>query len=230
MFTFYLNGKTFFLTRTNVGRYVHTWGEREHGFGFFFYDERDYGIKDARPCQLSSVWTKAAPSGSTMTSIDECLLPWWRCAQLPQFLEISSTRASDWNSKVAVGLQLSRLTWDQGGGDKNRGISLKSMEGERMEREHWDRSVASKKDLYISRLCFPFFCCCRGWICVESGTAAEQDGWQWQSCPQPLGKTGELIPLNAEQISLFCAVMTWATDAFNDPSAKYGHQSAGISW
>lgn len=79
-------GNIFF--RTDSARYAHMGGERAwicwvfFVCFFFFYDERDYRIKDARPCQLSSVWTKAAPSGSTMANTDECLLPRWRCAQL----------------------------------------------------------------------------------------------------------------------------------------------------
>ncbi len=65
----------------------------------FLCDERDYGIKEARPRQFSSVWTKAAlSSSSTMTNTDECLAAHWRCSQSlpPRPPYVLSSRASDW--------------------------------------------------------------------------------------------------------------------------------------
>ena len=87
MFTFYLNGKCFFHPHKHSKICTHERERERESMDFFFScDEKDYGIKDAMPCQLSSVWTKAAPSGSTMTNTDECVPPRWRRLQLLRLL------------------------------------------------------------------------------------------------------------------------------------------------
>lgn len=86
---FISTGNSYFhpLKHSKMRTHMREERERERAWiCFFTCDEKDYGIKDAMPCQLSSVWTKAAPSGSTMANTDECLLPRWRRAQLPQLL------------------------------------------------------------------------------------------------------------------------------------------------
>lgn len=103
----------------------------------FLCDERDYGIKEARPQQFSSVWTKAALGSSTMTNTDECLATHWRSAQplTPRPLYILSTRASDWDSEVAVDLFFFRMTEDQ---QKHK---LKSVRSSRIEKLQSPRAL-----------------------------------------------------------------------------------------
>ncbi len=153
----------------------------------FLCDERDYGIKEARPRQFSSVWTKAALSSSTMTNTDECLATHWRCAQSLTLrpLYILSSGASDWDSEVAAVVFFFRMTEDQQkhkqlieirGRQKNRGeLNSKA-------RECWNGSIASEDDLIIRCFCLVFFAigingffcccclhdkCCAGWLRVS---------------------------------------------------------------
>lgn len=116
---FHTNTQILILTHTNT----HT------AWICFLCDEKDYGIKEARPQQFSSVWTKAALSSSTMTNTDECLVTHWRSAQTltPRSLYILSTRASDWDSEVALDLFFFRMTGDQ---QKNKRLA----DGNRIER------------------------------------------------------------------------------------------------
>lgn len=68
----------------------------------FLSDERDYGIKKARPEQFSSVWSKAALCSGTMINTDECLTAHggirWHGGQRV------STGARNWSLTEAVDL------------------------------------------------------------------------------------------------------------------------------
>lgn len=172
-------GETVFFYRTNTARCEgrEREREREHGFVFFFF------------MWWEGLWDKGCDAMPVEFSLDQSCSPvaaQWRTQMHVCFhagdvysgrssCKISSTRTS-------VGVPGRRwvchsLGWLEIRRKKQKtGIWLKSPEGERMERERWNGSVASKKDINISRLCFSFFCCCRGWICVEPGTAAEQNG------------------------------------------------------
>lgn len=125
----------------------------------FLCDERDYGIKEARPRQFSSVWTKAALSSSTMTNTDACLATHWRSAprltpRPPYFL---SAGAPDWDSEAAVDLFFFRMTEDQ---QKHKrlteicGWQQNIEELNSTAQECWNGSTASEDDLNISCVCF----------------------------------------------------------------------------
>lgn len=100
---------------TQAHTHTHTYTQTYTAWICFLCDERDYGIKEARPCQFSSVWTKAALSSSTMTNTDECLATHWRCVQplTPRPLYILSLRASDWDSEVSIDVFFFWMTEDQ---------------------------------------------------------------------------------------------------------------------
>lgn len=93
-------------TLTHSWIYSHTKILTHRAWICLLCDERDYGIKEARPQQFSSVWTKAALSSSTMTNTDECLAAHrGSTSSLTQRpLDISNTRTSDCDSRVVVDL------------------------------------------------------------------------------------------------------------------------------
>lgn len=85
--------------------------------------------------------------------------------------KVSSTRASDWDcGGGSAGLSADLRSGGKKKEKQNTGIWLKSPEGERMERERWNGSVASKRDLNISRLCSSLCgaldSCWAGWLTV----------------------------------------------------------------
>ena len=119
----------------------------------FLCDERDYGIKEARPCQFSSVWTEAALSSSTMTNTDECLATHRRCAQplTPRPLYILRSRASDWDSEVAVDVFSFRMTEDQ-----QKSKRLTEIRGWQQNREELNPKAGVLKWIYCFSGCLEY--------------------------------------------------------------------------
>ena len=122
----------------------------------FLCDERDYGIKEARPRQFSLVRTKAALCGSTMRNTDECRAAHWRSAQpvTPRLLYNSNTRVSDCDSEAAAAdLLFFRVTGDQR--EHRSPTATGSRAVEVGSPECWNGSIASREDFGIGCFLFP---------------------------------------------------------------------------
>ena len=145
----YTDTHTYTHTETHAYTLTHT----HTAWICFLCDERDYGIKEARPCQFSSVWTEAALSSSTMTNTDECLATHWRCAQplTPRPLYILRSRASDWDSEVAVDVFSFRMTEDQ-----QKSKRLTEIRGWQQNREELNPKAGVLKWIYCFSGCLEY--------------------------------------------------------------------------
>ena len=155
-----------------------------------------------------------------MTNTDECLATHWRSAQplTPRPLYILSTRASDWDSEVAVGLFFLRMTEDQ------QQHKPESVRGSRIE-----RNPRALTWIYCLLLCFVVVDESMGdletlvnWFLLHDMTNRVWHFHQWSSFFLHFFLQGQF------SFSTHLRAMTWLTDVFNPSAAEYGNRSAGL--
>lgn len=223
---FYLNGKHFFPPADSA-RYAHMGGRESMDLWVFFLWWEGLWDKgcEAMPVEFSldqscsqrqhdgkHRWMPASTLEMCTASLDFQHKSLWL-----------GFRGGGGSAVLSAGLRSGEGGWV--GGQKHRRLT-EIHRGERMERERWNGSVASKKVLH-QPLVFFFLLL---WICVESGSQLlsrmADNGNPALSLSAPPGSSSHWLPNRF----LYFA-MTWATGALSDPpEAKYGHGSAGFSW